>query len=615
MSKPSLLRRILSGIWRTITRVRLAMSNILFLLMILVIYFLYAGGAPEPFPDKAALLLNISGTVVDQRSEVNPLEAMLGEPAPEDHKVLLRDIIEAIEYAADDPAINSLVMELDALVYMGISNTQEILPALETFRKTGKPIIAIGDFYTQDQYLLASYADTVIAHPMGGVALEGYSSYHNYFREALHKISVNVHVFRAGEHKSAVEPFIRDDMSEGEKELTGRWLDELWGQYTTLVERHRSLAEGAVDDYVNNFALRLKHQGGDTARAALEAGLVDKLLGRAEGNEFLVELVGASNEDGLYEAVEFERYVGRKRPLHLGAAEGDRVAVITATGNILPGEQPPGTIGGDSLAMLIRSAVEDEGIKAIVLRINSGGGSMFASEIIRQQILHAREKNIPVVVSMGAVAASGGYYIAADADEIWATPSTLTGSIGVFAAFPTFEELLGRVGIYTDGVGTTRLAGSLRADRPLNPELVSVLNSAVQFAYESFVQIVAEGREMSIEEVDSIAQGRVWSASDALAAGLVDRVGSLEDAIAAAAALAKLTAYEVDYVELPLSPREYLMRQLAQRVGSLDPWAGPAVSTALSGFLVPMQKAAQELAVLQDPGHLYMRCISCGLVR
>lgn len=615
MSKPSRLRRILSGIWLGITRIRLAMSNILFLVMIALIYFIYIGGAPEPLPKKAALLLNMSGTVVDQKSEVSPLQALLGEPAPEEHEVLLRDVIEAIDYATTDPAINSLVMELDSLMYLGISKTQEIVPALEAFRKSGKPIVAIGDYYTQDQYLLASYADTVIAHPMGGVALEGFSSYRNYFRDALEKISVNVHIFRAGDHKSAVEPFMRDDMSPEEKELTSRWLDNLWGQYTSIVEIQRELAPGAVNDYVNNFTERLQSQGGDAAQTSLQAGLVDKLLGRSEGNDYLVELVGASNEDGLYEAVEFERYVGRKRPLSLGAPEGDRVAVITAEGNILPGEQPPGSIGGDSLAQLIHGAVEEEGIKAIVLRVNSGGGSMFASEIIRQQLLHARDMGKPVFISMGAVAASGGYYIAAEADEIWATPSTITGSIGVFAAFPTFEELLQRVGIYTDGVGTTELAGSLRADRPLNPELVAALNSGVEFAYKSFVQIVAQGRDLSLAEVDPLAQGRVWSASEALQIGLIDNVGSLEDTIAAAAARANIKDYEVEYVELPLSPRDMLMRQLANRVGTLNLWTASAARTTLSGVLGPMKEAAQELAILQDPAHLYMRCVACGLMR
>jgi protease-4 len=264
---------------------------------------------------------------------------------------------------------------------------------------------------------------------------------------------------------------------------------------------------------------------------------------------------------------------------------------------------------------LIRSAVEADGVKAIVLRINSGGGSMFASEIIRQEVLHARDMDIPVVISMGAVAASGGYYIAAEADEIWATPSTITGSIGVFAAFPTFEDLLQRAGIYTDGVGTTKLAGSLRADRPLNPELVAALNSGVEFAYKSFVQIVAQGRDLSLAEVDPLAQGRVWSASEALQAGLIDKVGSLDDAVAAAAARANIKDYEVEYVELPLSPRDMLMRQLANRVSTLNLWTASAAYTALSGVLGPMKEAAQELAGLQDPRHLYMRCIACGLVR
>jgi len=615
MSKPSLVRRFFSGIWRLLTRIRLALSNILFLAMIAFIYFIYVGGAPEPLPDKAALLLNMTGTVVDQKSEVNPFQALLGAPSRENHEVLLRDIIEAIDYAAEDPAINSLVMELDSLGRLGISKTQEIVDALENFRESGKPIVAIGDYYTQDQYLLASHADTVIAHPLGGVALEGYSSYHNYFREALKKISVNVHVFRAGDHKSAVEPFMRDDMSPAEKELTSRWLNNLWGQYSTIVEIQRGLKPGMVDSYVNNFAQLLQKQGGDAAETALQWGLVDKLLTRSEGNDYLVEVVGANDDDGLYEAVVFERYVARKRPLSLGASDGDRVAVITAEGTILPGEQPPGSIGGDSLARLIRGAVEADGVKAIVLRINSGGGSMFASEIIREQVVYARNMGLPVVVSMGAVAASGGYYIAADADEIWATPSTITGSIGVFAAFPTFEKLLQRVGIYTDGVGTTDLAGSMRADRPLNPQLEAALTSGVAFAYKSFVQIVAQGRDMTVAEVDPLAQGRVWSAADALKAGLVDSLGSLDDAIAAAAAIADLETYEVQYVEIPLSPRDMLMKQLANSVGSLHVLTQSAASSALSGLLGPMQEAAKELGSMQDPGYLYMRCVSCSMAR
>ena len=612
MAKPSLLRRVFGAIWTGITWIRLALSNILFLLMIAVIYFVYVGGAPEPLPDRAALLLNPAGTVVDQKSQLQPLEALLGSPSPASHEVLLRDVIDAIEYAREDPAITALVMELDQLLSVGISKSQEIIPALEAFRASGKPIIAVGDYYTQDQYFLASQADTLVVHHMGAVALEGYASYHNYFSDALDKLSVNVHVFRAGEHKSVAEPFLRNDKSPAEKEITRNWLGDLWRQFTGTVEARRNLSPGTVDGYINDYAVRLATQDGDGARTALEAGLVDKVLSRSQANEYLAGVVGATDDEGRYEAVPFERYAARKRPMSLRGVEGDRVAVITARGDIMPGEQPPGTIGGDSLARLIKKTAEKSGVKAIVLRVTSGGGSVFASEVIRQQVLAARAGGIPVVVSMGAVAASGGYYIAAEADEIWATPSTVTGSIGVFAAVPTFEQLLDRAGVSTDGVGTTELAGALRVDRPLNPELADALTRSVEFIYREFLQLVAAGRDMTVEEVSALAEGRVWSAQDALDNGLIDKLGTLDDAIAAAAARAGLTDYEVEFVALPRSPREMLLQQLTKGALGLGLQGVAGMPATLPALLRPLGSAVAELAVLQDPRHLYLRCIPCG---
>ncbi len=614
MSEASFLRRFFRAIWNGITWIRLALSNILFLVLIAVIYFVYFGGTAEPLPERAALLLNIMGTVVDEKSQAQPL-ALVGEPSPANHEVLLRDVIDAIEYARDDPAITSIVLELDELVYVGISKTQEIVQALAAFKASGKPVIAVGDFFSQDQYLLASHADTIFIHPYGGVALEGFSSYRNYYREALAKLSVNMHVFKAGEHKSVAEPYLRDDMSPGEKEITERWLQVLWGQYTAAVEAQRELPSGSINDYVNNYAGLLAGQGGDTALLAREAGLVDEILSRTEANDQLVKLVGASNDEGLYEAMLFESYVSRKRPVSLTGMSGERVAVITAAGSILPGDQPPGTIGGDSLARLIKSTAEAEGVAAIVLRVNSGGGSVFASEVIRQQLLQTRTQGIPVLVSMGAVAASGGYYIAAEVDEIWATPATLTGSIGVFAAFPTFEALMERVGVSTDGVGTTDLAGSLRVDRPLNPEVADALRSGVKYTYERFVGLVAEGRDMSPEQVDTLAQGRVWSAPDALERGLLDGLGTLEDTIAAAAARAGLVDPGVEYVAQPLSPGELLLRQLADRAGVLPGASSTGAVATLARLFAPVTEAASELAGLTDPRHLYMRCLSCTAIR
>lgn len=612
MSKPSLLRRILGGIWNTITRIRMALANILFLVMLAIIYFVYFGGSPEPLPEKAALLLNPMGTIVDQKSPVDPMQAVLAEPSPADHEVLLRDVIEAIELAQTDDSINSLVMQLDYLRYVGISRGQEIMAALEDFRASGKPIVAVADVFTQDQYQLASFADELIAHPMGGVALEGFSVYHNYYAEALEKLSVSMHVFRAGQHKSAVEPLLRTDMSEGEKAVAMDWLDDLWGNYAATVESNRELPEGTVDDYVTGFSARMTSGQGDAAKVALESGLVDQLLTRSQANDYLAELVGARNEDGVFEAVPFEKYLSRKRPVRMPLDAQPRVAVITAQGNMLPGEQPPGTIGGDSLARLIRTTAARDGVEAIVLRVNTPGGSMFASEIIRQQLLEIRAEGMPVVVSMGAIAASGGYYIAAAADEIFATANTITGSIGVFAAFPTVENLLQRGGIYTDGVGTTPLAGSLRIDRPLNPQLGASLDAGVAHAYQVFLQIVADGRSMEVDEVAQAAEGRVWSATDALELGLVDQLGNLDAAIEAAAARAELASYEVEYVEQPATFSELFFQQLAERTGGLGLLPRSDRVAALLSLAQPLLDTADLLTSLQDPRHMYLRCVACS---
>lgn len=612
MSKPSALRRFFAGLWNVITRVRQALANILFLLLLVALYFLFTSGGPEPLPEKAALLLNPAGRVVDQRTPVDPLEALLSEPNPASNEVVLQDILDAIDYAAGDPAIKALVLELDQLVAVGISKTSEIAGALARFRETGKPIIARGDYFTQDQYLLASEAGTIIMHPLGAVPLEGFSSYRNYYREALEKLSVNMHVFKAGEHKSIAEPFLRNDMSPGERKITSRWLDDLWRQFTRQVEARRDLDAGAVDAYVNGYAQALAEQGGDAALTARDAGLVDRLMTHRESNDYLAELVGARNEEDLYEAVPFEHYVFRKRPLDITGKTGERVAVVVAEGNIVPGEQPPGTIGGDSLARMIRQAADKDGVEAIVLRVNSGGGSVFASEVIRQAVLAVQSGGMPVVVSMGTVAASGGYYIAASADRIFATPSTITGSIGVFAAFPTFEDLMSRLGVHTDGVGTTELAGSLRVDRPLNEQLSSALTRTVEFTYRNFLELVAEGRDMSVEEVDAIAQGTVWSAPDAKERGLVDELGGLEDAIAAAGELAGLEDYDVELVRPPLSPRDLLLQQLTRRAGLTGGAASATHSAAVDLLLQPVDQAVRLLDSLKDPGNLYMRCVACG---
>ena len=614
MSVLSAVGGLIRGLWRGLTFLRVAVLNLIFLAIIGIVYLAYEDSAPDSLPDRYALLVNPAGQIVDQKSFVEPLGVLLAEPSPAEREVLLRDLVDAIEMAADDASVSALVLELDYLVAVGISKSQEIGEAIETFKASGKPVIANGDYYTQQQYLIASKADAVILHPMGAVGLEGFASYRNYFRAALEKAYVTMHVFKAGEHKSMAEPFLRDDMSEAEREITQRWLDGLWSTFTASVEYERGLEAGAVDGFVERYSQALIGAGGDGAALALQAGLADHLMTRGEANDFLVEQVGARNNEGLYEAVMFDEYLHYKRPFEIPTGEAV-VAVVTAKGNILPGDQPPGDIGGDSLSALIRETAQQPGVHAIVLRIDSGGGSVFASEVIRQSVLDAKSQGLPVVVSMGSVAASGGYYIAADADQIWATPTTVTGSIGVFAAFPTFERLLDKAGIGTDGVGTTPLAGTLRVDRALDPELAVSFSAAVDHTYRSFVDIVANGRSMTFEQVDAIAQGRVWGAQDALENGLVDELGGLDDAVEAAAQLAGLSAYSVDFKQKPLSPRDMLLQQLNDSFGGVGLVAQSAPLKVVSQMLAPLSHVAEFVDSLRDPSNLYVRCISCEVVR
>jgi protease-4 len=602
-----MIGRFLRALWRGITLLRLALANLLFIAFLALLWFAFRGGSPMPLPAQAALLLDPAGRVVDQRSAVEAL-AVLGGPNGPEGEVLLRDLIDAVDYAREDERISALVLDLDELLYIGQSKTLELAEAIARFRDSGKPVVAAGDYYSQDQYRLAVEADHVIMNPLGAVGLEGYGNYLNYFAGALEKLAINVHVFRSGDNKSLGEVFQRSDMSPGEKAVTLRWLQQLWGNYREDVEARRGLDRGSLDALINDYPARLAAADGDPGVLALEAGLVDELLGRGQRREYLAALVGARDKDGDYESVAYNDYLSRMRPVQL-PSEATAVAVVTAQGNMVPGEQGPGTIGADSLAQLLQKTAQRPFVKAIVLRVNSGGGSVFAAEVIREQIARIRSEGTPVVVSMGAVAASGGYYIAAEADEIYATEATLTGSIGVIVVFPTFEGLLDRAGISTDGVGTTELAGTLRLDRPLAPELAGTLQLSVDSIYEDFVALVARGRGIPESEVRVLADGRVLSAADALDAGLIDGIGGLSAAVSAAAARAGLDSYRTIDMELPRSPQEQLLNRIGQLLG--ERVLGQLPAAGLLQWLMPVQSAGSVLQSFKDPRHLYMRCLEC----
>lgn len=606
------MSRLLRGIWRTIDRVRRLILNALFLVVLAVIIGLLVQDRTPGVPDGGALVVAPTGALVDQRAYVDPLAALARGGALAE-ETLLSDLVQAIELAARDDRIRLLVLQLDGLTQSGLSKAQELGQAISRFRASGKPVVAVGDSFSQDQYWIAAQADRIFLNPMGAVLLEGYGIFNHYLRDALDRLAVRFHVFRVGTHKAAVEPLLRNDMSDEAAANNRRWLGELWDQYRAGVIERRSLPLAALDDYVLNIDRKLAAQGGNTAQTALASGLVDELKSRREVQQWLIAQVGA-DADGAFRGILAEDYLRASRHL-LSPSDKPRVGVIVASGMILDGEQQAGVVGGDSLASLIEQARLDDEIKAVVLRVDSEGGSAFASEIIRQELLALKAGGKPLVVSMGSVAASGGYWIAANADRILATPATITGSIGIFGVLPSINETLARWGIYSDGVGTTPLAGSLRIDRPLEPAAARAIQASIEHGYQQFVGLVADGRGLPVARVENLAQGRIWAGSEAVGLGLVDQLGTLSDAIAVAARLAGLERYHPEIIEPPLAPGELLLRELS---GSVAVWIGQRRADTLLAqaqqhpVLSMVGRWLDDLVRWNDPNARYVYCFACA---
>ena len=607
------VRGFFSGIWRALQ----GLSKVVTVLIPLLALTFFIGGLiigirgaqPEPLPERAALLLNPQGVLVETRVPLAPLDAFLEGDGGE---VLLADVIESIKRAANDDRITALVMDLQQAVGLSVSQVLEIAPAIETFRASGKPVVAYADYYDQGQYALAAQADSVLLHAEGGVNLQGFAVYKSYLRRLLDNIHVTMNVFRVGDNKSAVEPFLRDDMSDSERDVIGLWLGDIWTQYTTLVEAGRQFDAGTIDQFIAEFPDRLEDHNGDLGEVALYNRLVDYLMTYDEMNEHLADVVAAVNEEGDWQAVDFGHYLqatagDNKASVEASSETKAVIAVIPIEGELIPGESTQGFAGSDTVLEQIERAQELDNLAAVVVRVNSPGGSVFAAEVIRQKLRTLQRSDIPVVVSMGSVAASGGYYIAADAEEIWALPSTITGSIGVFAAFPTLERLYDWAEVNVDGVTTAPLAAAIRLDTGVDETGKRIINSVISRVYQDFVDIVANGRDMEWDSVDAIAGGKVWSGEDASEIGLVDKLGSLEDAVAAAAAFAEVDDYDVRRVGMPLSPEQLILQELGKNFGS----------ASLPGFSV-LDKLAAQLALplraidsLRDPGHVYLRCLEC----
>ena len=568
----------------------------------------------QPLPGKAALKISPIGALVEQKTYVSPLKKFM-EKSGVETETLLSELITTIDYASGDKRITNLVLDLDYFTGGGISKLEELGKALTRFKSSGKSITAIGDSYNQEQYFLASFADNIHLNPMGSVMIEGYSRYNSYFKDALDQLKIKVNVFRVGVYKDAIEPFTRNSMSDESKEHTSVWVNDLWNAYTKRVEKSRDLPENFLNDYSNNLGKKLLNYKGDAAKLALNAGLIDKISNRKDSIDYLISVSGM-DDDGGYQYIDSSSYMRHiKQKIYPSKVRDNtnHIALITASGPIEIGDQPNGKIGSESMSRLIKQAKKDDSIKAVVIRIDSPGGGAFASEAIRQDIIALKELGKPVVISMGSVAASGGYWIAMGATEIWSTPTTITGSIGVFGIVPTFEETLQNIGVRSDGVDTTTLSNIYQISRPMSDHAKQVIQSGVDYTYSKFLGIVAEARNTSVKKVGLIAQGRVWTGEKALELGLVDKLGGLNEAISAAANIAKLDNYELLELVRPLSFQEKILNQIGN---AQIKYLGQSVlvSTFAPELLLKFNNLYKKfgfLEVLNDPRDIYLSCFEC----
>ena len=609
-----LFGRMIAAGWHALTFFRRLVANVAFVALLVFLLSLVFGDKSAKIPESAVLVLAPAGVIVEQRSESLLSSELLGEDITAE--TVLKDVIDALDHAGQDPRIKAVLLDLTKLQGAGFSKLQDIGAALKRFRESGKPVIAASDLFMQRNYYLAAHADRVYLNPMGGVLLTGFGIYQNYYKSALDKLQVQFHVFRVGSYKSALEPFMRDDMSDFDRTANSALLEVLWASYKNDVAGQRRIDPTTIDDYVNHFPNRLAASRGETAQLALSFGLVDELKTADQLRDELVELAGEDRSKRSYNRVRFDEYLksARSSSPKIGGEE-PKVAVIVAQGVILEGTQPAGRIGGASLSALIHQAWKNEATRAIVLRIDSPGGSAFASEAIRRELELARRAGKPVVVSMGSVAASGGYWIASGADEIWAAPTTITGSIGIFSAFPTFERSLQALGISNDGVGTTRLADAFNPNRPMNSLMADAMNQFMEQGYRTFIARVAEGRNMTTEAVRTVAEGRVWAGQSALEKGLIDSLGGLEAAIESAAKRAGLETYAIDYLQQPLTRRERLLKELNEFFTRMIVKAlGSVVPESAAVMKVLADSAFDDLLKLNDPKGLYAFCLNCGAI-
>ena len=595
-------------VWHLLVAIKDGLALIFLLLFFVALFALLAGRPNASLPvSEGALVVDFDGVVTEQPSDVDPLAALSGGGQLKELRT--RDIVHALETAATDKRVTSVVLDLDRFLGGGQVSLAEIGAAVDKVRAAKKPVLAFATAYTTDSYQVAAHASEIWSDAIGGVAIAGPGGSRLYYKGLMDKLGITAHIYRVGTFKSAVEPFLRSDQSPEAKEADMAYAGVLWENWLSDVKAARPKAK--IDAFVADTASAVRAAGNDLSKAGVEAGLIDKVGSRMAFSERVAEISGTYDDSRPwdYNAIPLENWVAANPPEEKGAA----IAVVPVVGEIVDGETGGGSAGGDTIAEHILDAVADSGVKAIVLRVDSPGGSVLASEQIRQALLQAKAKKLPVVVSMANVAASGGYWISTPADRIFAEPETITGSIGVFGILPSFDKTLAKIGVTTDGIRTTPLSGQPDILGGVNEEFNQLAQAGVEDVYARFTGLVAKSRKQPVEKIEAIAEGRVWAGGTARQIGLVDQFGGLPDALAAAAKLAKVDgAFHAKYFEE--EPSEW-SKMLAAWTGAeqdetaLAPrgWFGIA---AMNRTLAE-RRLVQDMQMLTSSGSVQAACLDC----
>ncbi|MGP1928368.1 MAG: signal peptide peptidase SppA [Arsenophonus sp. NC-WZS1-MAG3] len=620
----NLIANFFKFIWRLLNFIRRFLSSFICLFLIFIAassYFAYKNEKKITSQYHGALLIDLQGVIVDQVSIPNPFgkikmnRELLGSSSNLIKENSLFEIVNIIRLATYDDKITGIVLQLDNLISSDQPSLQYIGKALTEFNQAGKPIYAIGNSYNQSQYYLASFANYIYMSQEGNIGIYGFSTNKLYYKTLLNNLKVNSHIFRIGSYKSAVEPFISDDMSPEAREADKVWINSLWQHYLSTVAKNRQTTPENIFPGADKLIEEMKSVNGDSAQYAIKQKLIDHIFTDAVIEKELSKKFGWNDKDQHFNYISIYDYPSeqlQKSQLiqkKQSDDQPDNIAVIIAQGAIIDGLQKPGMIGSETIVAQIRKVRLNPDIKAIILRVNSPGGSVTASEAIRNELIAARDANKPIVVSMGAIAASGGYWISTPANYIFASPTTLTGSIGIFGVINTFEKSLGTIGVHTDGVSTTPLA-DISETKGINKQFSDLMQITVENGYHTFLKYVAQARHKTPEEIDKIAQGRVWVGLDALQNGLVDKLGDFDDAVNKAAELAKITIPSLNWVKPERSFIDQLILELTSSAEVMIP-------NTLQ-LLMPKKIAnefQQQIKFCQhmnDPQNRYAFCLNCG---